>query len=168
MHDQPFGAAPAARDVTMVMDALRALVRELRLSSRAVERAIGISGAQLFVLEQLADSPADSVNELADRTGTHRSSVSMVVSRLAKRALVTREPSAEDARRMAIAITDAGRALLASAPETAQHRIIAALRRTSPGQVHGLAEALVALMRAVGLTGEPVPMFFEDDTAEAS
>src|SRR5688572_25209379 len=83
-------------EITNVMDALRLVVRALRISTRAVEKEIGISGAQLFVLQRLEDSPARSVNELAERTSTHQSSVSTVVSRLVERGLARRAPSAED------------------------------------------------------------------------
>lgn len=157
-------AAPAAgHDITRVMNALRSIVRALRLSSRAVERAIGISGAQLFVLEQLDEEPAESVNELADRTSTHQSTVSIVVGRLAERGLVNREPAEEDARRMEVSITALGRELLAAAPETAQGRIVAALRRGSPDEVKALADALAALVREMGLSDAPAPMFLEED-----
>ena len=40
-------------DMVAVMDALRRVVRALRVSARAAERRFGISGAQLFVLEKL-------------------------------------------------------------------------------------------------------------------
>lgn len=150
-------------DLTMVMDSLRALVRALRISTRAVEKEIGISGAQLFVLQQLADAPARSVNELADRTSTHQSSVSTVVSRLVDRGFVKRAPSADDARRMEISITERGRQVMANAPRTAQMRMLDVLHRMSPEQRHALAQALEKLVRDAGFAGEPVPMFFEED-----
>jgi DNA-binding MarR family transcriptional regulator len=150
-------------DVTVVMDSLRSLVRALRISTRAVEKEIGISGAQLFVLQQLRDAPARSVNELAERTSTHQSSVSTVVSRLVERGMVKREPSADDARRMEISITERGEALLAAAPRTAQIRMVDALGRMTPAQVHALAEGLELLVRDAGFAGGHVPMFFEED-----
>ncbi|HEX8905787.1 MAG TPA: MarR family transcriptional regulator [Longimicrobiaceae bacterium] len=149
-------------DLTLVMDSLRALVRALRISTRAVEKEIGISGAQLFVLQQLEASPARSVNELADRTSTHQSSVSTVVSRLVERGLVKREPSADDARRMEISITERGRQVVGSAPRTAQVRMLDVLNRMPPEQLHVLATGLEKLVRDAGFAGEPVPMFFED------
>jgi len=152
-----------AEAVTDVMDALRALVRALRISTRAVEKEIGISGAQLFVLQRLADAPARSVNELAERTSTHQSSVSTVVSRLVERGLVTRAPSAEDGRRMEIAISERGLGLLERAPRTAQTSMQEALRRMDPAQVRTLAEGLQALVREGGFAEAPVTMFFEDD-----
>jgi DNA-binding MarR family transcriptional regulator len=60
-----------------VLDAVRRIVQALRESSRQAERQVGLSGAQLFVLQKLAESPASSVNELAARTHTHQSSVSL-------------------------------------------------------------------------------------------
>lgn len=152
-------------DLTTVMDALRSLVRALRISTRAVEKEIGISGAQLFVLQQLMDSPARSVNELADRTSTHQSSVSTVVSRLVERGLARREASAEDARRMEISITERGRNTVGGAPRTAQIRMQEVLLRMSPEQLHDLAVGLERLVREAGFATEPVTMFFEDDSA---
>jgi len=154
---------PAAADVTRVMNSLRALVRALRISTRAVEKEIGISGAQLFVLQRLEDAPARSVNELAERTSTHQSSVSTVVSRLVERGLARRAPSAQDGRRMEISISDQGRMLLQKAPRTAQTTMQEALRRMDPAQVRALAEGLEALVREGGFAEQPVPMFFEDD-----
>jgi DNA-binding MarR family transcriptional regulator len=61
-----------------VLNALRRIVRDLRLGARDAERSAGISGAQLFVLQALADERASSLNELADRTHTDQSSVSVV------------------------------------------------------------------------------------------
>ena len=151
------------RDVTVVMDSLRAVVRALRISTRAIEKEIGISGAQLFVLQQLAEAPARSVNELAERTSTHQSSVSTVVSRLVERGLARRAPSAEDGRRMEISISDQGRTLLRRAPRTAQTVMQEALRRMEPAQVRALAEGLEALVREGGFAETPPPMFFEED-----
>ena len=62
-----------------MLDAVRRIVQTLRESSRAAEKAVGLSGAQLFVLQTLAEAPGLSLNELAARTHTHQSSVSTVV-----------------------------------------------------------------------------------------
>ena len=156
------------RDVTVVMDSLRAVVRALRISTRAIEKEIGISGAQLFVLQQLAEAPARSVNELAERTSTHQSSVSTVVSRLVERGLARRAPSAEDGRRMEISISDQGRKLQQAAPRTVQMTMQEVLRRMDPAQVRARAEGLEALVREGGFAEQPVPMFFEDDGAGES
>lgn len=159
---------PDAEAMTTVMDSLRAVVRALRISTRAVEKEIGISGAQLFVLQQLEDAPARSVNDLADRTSTHQSSVSTVVSRLVERGLARREASPVDGRRMEISITERGRRLLENAPRTAQLRMQDAMRRLGPERVNALAENLEALVREAGFSSDPVSMFFEEEGAGRS
>src|SRR4029079_10230422 len=92
-------AEPATREV---LDAIRRIVRARRESSRATEQSVGIGAAQLFVLQRLAGAPGLSLNELAARTFTHQSSVSVVVSRLVDRGLLTRARGGDDGRRIAI------------------------------------------------------------------
>src|SRR5690242_1166775 len=111
-------------DTARAMNAIRSVVRALRLNTRSIEGKLGISLAQLFVLQQLAEKPADSLNELAERTATHQSSVSVVVRRLVDRGLVSRTASAADKRRIEIDLTPAGRALLADAPTTITKQLI--------------------------------------------
>src|SRR5438034_11619122 len=109
----------SAQDVNRAVNALRRIVRAIRLSSHVAEEKLGISGAQLFVLQQLAQGPKSSLGELAGRTLTHESSVSVVVSRLVRRRLVARRASAADGRRVELSLSPAGERLLRRAPELA-------------------------------------------------
>jgi DNA-binding MarR family transcriptional regulator len=153
----------ARHDAAAVFDALRRLVRLLRLASRAAEARTGISGAQLFVAQRLAEAPASSMAELAERTLTDPSSVSTVVARLVERGLVERTPSAEDRRRVQISLTEEGRAAVANAPELAQIRILNAVERMPPSRRRALARALEDLVREAGADTLEPRMFFEDE-----
>jgi len=132
-------------EIVRVVDALRSIVQSLRISGRVAEQQVGISSAQLYILEELAERPAQSINELAERTFTHQSSVSMVVSRLAESRLVNRTSAPGDARRLSISLTAAGRALLRRAPDTAQARLIEGLRSLDRSELRGLADYLSTL-----------------------
>lgn len=143
------------------LDALRHIVQGIRLSDVRAERHTGLSGAQLFVLQQLAERPAQSLNELAVRTRTHQSSVSTVVTRLVGRGLVSRRRADEDGRRLVLELTPAGRGLLTGAPETAQTRLIAALERLPRPELSALAATLEGLVTALGGEAGPAPLFFE-------
>lgn len=143
------------------MDAIRRIVRVLRESSRGAEKAVGLSGAQLFVLQRLGGGPL-SINALAAATATHQSSVSVVVGRLVERRLVTRGVSATDARRREVALTAAGRKLLAQAPGAAQERLIAGLVGLSRAARRALVDHLEAVVVGMGAGDEPADMFFED------
>jgi len=156
------GPHASAEPVRVVFDCVRRIVRALRESSREAERTVGVSGAQLFVLQQLATGPARSVSELAERTFTHQSSVSVVVQRLAEAGLVARGPSRTDRRRTDLHLTIRGRALLSSAPKLLQDRLIEAVRQLPRGRRMRLAAGLLEIVDRMQLPGGPAPMFFED------
>jgi DNA-binding MarR family transcriptional regulator len=152
-------------DVTSrdVLDSLRRIVQVLRESSRRAEQQLGITGAQLFVLEKLADVPSQSLNELAASTHTHQSSVSTVVGRLVERGLVMRRRASADGRRLELALTGRGRRMVANTPGVVQNRLI----RTVEELPRRSRRHLASLLRQVvgGLdAGERIPrMFFDDD-----
>jgi DNA-binding MarR family transcriptional regulator len=155
------GHTEEAGDAGRALDALRRIVRALRVSSRAVERDVGISGAQLFVLRHLAAAPRQSLNDLVARTLTHQSSVSEVVSRLVERGFVSRRAAADDARRAELQITARGRAVLRSAPPTLQSALLDGLARLPAAQRRALADGLGAWIEASGLAAVEPTMFFE-------
>jgi DNA-binding MarR family transcriptional regulator len=155
--------ADSDHDLTGILDALSAIAGALRIGSRLVERRLGISGAQLFVLRKLADGPAASLNELAARTFTHQSSVSVVVRRLVARGLVARTTYADDARRVMITLTPAGRALLRKAPEPIQTRLLASVKRLSRSERKALAQSLARLASEAGLGEGTATAFFDDE-----
>jgi len=160
--------AAAPDDVRAVMNALRRIVRDLRLGAREAERDAGVSGAQLFVLQALADERASSLNELADRTHTDQSSVSVVVRRLVERKLIARKASPDDARRTELSLTAAGRRLLARCPEPTQARLVQAIQRMAPIELQGLATGLRSLTREMGGDAGSPPMFFDSGAPEVA
>jgi len=145
-----------------VLDAIRRIVQALRESSRDAERRVGLSGAQLFVLHALEESPGLSMNELAARTRTHQSSVSVVVSRLTRDGLVERRTAAGDARRAEIRLSPGGRSRLHRSPRTAQERLIATVDAMPAADRARLAAALDHLVRGMSLPRERPSMFFEE------
>jgi DNA-binding MarR family transcriptional regulator len=145
------------------MNAVRSVVRALRINTRAIELKMGISLAQLFVLQQLAERSADSLNELADRTATHQSSVSVVVRRLVDRGYVSRTASTADKRRIEIAVTPAGRAAIGDAPITIQTQLVNALRTLPVSEQSVLADLLERWLRGANIDIATPPMIGEDD-----
>lgn len=149
-----------------ILDSIRRIVRGLRVSSKNAESTLGISGAQLFVLQKLNGSACLSLNELAERTLTHQSSVSVVVGRLVERGLALRTASKADARRLDLSLTSKGRAFLHKAPPTAQERLIAAIEKLSPKESAKLDALLKFVVVNAGLSEESPELFFESGKEE--
>jgi DNA-binding MarR family transcriptional regulator len=155
-------------DITVVLDSVRILLRSIRLNNVDVERELGLSLAQLFVMQQLLRHDGSSVNDLAELTRTHQSSVSVVVRKLAERGFVEKRVSANDGRRAELSLTPAGRELLARSPATVQARLEDGLNQIGATRTRALAESLAEWLRRCGLHDAAPPMFFEDDTVRDS
>ncbi len=151
------------RDAAQVLDSLRRLVRELRLTSHSVERELGISGAQLFVLRELARESGCSIRALSERTLTDPSSVSAVVSRLVDRGLVSRSRDPKDARRSELSLTARGVRVVSKAGEPFQVRLVRSLRSLPAARLRRLSADLAAVVESAGLARGTAPMFFDDE-----
>ena len=138
--------SPEAR---ALLDALRAVSRELRRVERQPDAQLGLQPAQLNALRELAARRAGSLAELAVRTHTDPSSASVVVQRLVDRGLVVRKEAAEDRRRTELMVTPAGRSLAARAPTSAVARVAGALSPMGDRQAASLASGLRTLARSL-------------------
>jgi DNA-binding MarR family transcriptional regulator len=151
-----------AESVREVLDGVRHLVRALRLSHQEALRRVGLSAAQVFVLQSLNDGDPLSLGELAKSTATDQSSVSVVVARLVEARLVSRRRSLRDGRRLELSLTPAGRALLRKAPPSlAQESLVQALEDLAPSERRELARLLGRVVVAMGAGDRAPGMFFE-------
>jgi DNA-binding MarR family transcriptional regulator len=152
-----------------VLDDLRRIVKILRTSSTEAERRVGLSGAQLFVLQALAGEGQMTVSELAMRTLTHQSSVSVVASKLVRQGLASkRKPSNGDGRFVVLSVTAKGRKLLSRAPPMAQERLVRAVQKMTPGEREALGKWLHRLVQALAGTQVVPGMLFEEGRKEGN
>jgi DNA-binding MarR family transcriptional regulator len=153
----------ATAQIGSILNSLRRVVRAFRAMAQVAEDVLGISGAQHFVLLKLAQAPALSLNDLAARTMTHKSSVSVVVKRLVDRGLVDRQRSSADGRGVVLTLTPAGRRAIARAPDAAQTRLIAALRRFPRRDLEAFAALFERFTVELGVGSLEPTMLFEDE-----
>lgn len=164
------GPAPAlADDTRRILDALRRIVRDLRRTGRAAVAPtlpggtkVALGPARLFVLQQLAEHGALGVSELASRTHTDPSSVSIVVKQLVAAGLVSRSTGPIDHRRAVLALTASGRAAIRKAPKAVQHQLLAAIDGLGSARRRTLARLLEAVVDT-SQSDPNAPLFFEDD-----
>jgi len=149
-------------DPQRVLDAFRHLVKALRLADRAGLKRHGIGSAQMFVLHELSRESPLSINELAERTATDQSTVSVVVNKLVEKRLVARERSSSDARRAALALTPKGRSTVRKLPPPIQHALLDSVRRLPAERIRALADMLEKVVGVLDLVEEHPPMFFDE------
>lgn len=155
-------------DRQAVMNSLRQVVHALEIGSRAAQKNVGLSGAQLLVLQILEAGGVMSINELAQKSHTHQSSVSAVVSRLVQAGLIKRAAASEDARRLELSVTAAGRKTLQVGFVTPQQRLMASLEQLAPKRVRDLRALLEEVVGLSRMDSGTPPMFFERAKAKAN
>lgn len=145
-----------------MLRSLRQLVHALRATSHAVEDDVGLTGAQLFVLRELAAEPGASIRRLSERTMTDPSSVSAVVARLTERGLVDRRRDPKDGRRSLLSVNKRGWVILERSPEPYQAKLFAALQAIPRQHLRQLHVGLSALLHGSKQSRTSAPLFFED------
>jgi DNA-binding MarR family transcriptional regulator len=106
-----------------------------------------VGAARFRMLAQLVDGPA-SVSDIADSIGVDQPRASRLVADAAMRGLVERNPDPADARRIRVAITSAGRALLDSMRDSRRSAVQAALADFTPAERETFAAQLARFVDA--------------------
>lgn len=153
------------REAQSVLNSFRCLVKSLRVADRAGLKEHGLGASQLYVLHELKREAPLSINELAERTATDQSTVSVVVAKLIDKGFVTRERSEEDGRRLDLDLTSKGRLLLKRLPPPIQRSIIDGVQRLPRERAKALAEALSEICAVLGVATTNPPMLMEDEAA---
>jgi DNA-binding MarR family transcriptional regulator len=98
----------------------RIIYGSVRKHFREVEKACGISGSQLWILQEVASTPNVGVSELADRLSIHQSTCSQLVEKLVVGKLLVKLRDTEDQRRVGLTLTPRGQRVVAKAPQPAE------------------------------------------------
>lgn len=125
-------AAPPRQALALsVLEEFRLIFKSVRSHFQWVEAQTGVSGAQLWVLAEVAGAPGIRVTALARALSLHQSTISNLVERLEERKLLRRTRAADDQRGVLLHLTAAGKRLVARAPQPLKGILPNALERLS-------------------------------------
>ena len=133
-----------------VLEQFRIIVNSIRRHYQDVERRAGLSGAQLWALAQVAETPGAKVGELAGALAVHQSTASNLLRALEAQGLVTRKRQSRDQRQVKLFATAKGLKLLKGAPRPLIGVLQQALSELPAARLHALHGELarvIALMR---------------------
>ena len=103
-----------------VLQQFRVIYGSMRQYFREVEERCGLSGSQMWILQEVQHSPGLGVNELAGRLGIHQSTCSLLVEKLvAKNCLIKTRPH-EDQRRVGLCLASDGLTAIHALPGPAE------------------------------------------------
>lgn len=153
---------PASISPLSVLQRFRVLIRTAQRHSQWIERQSGVTGAQLWALQELSEVPGLRVGELANRMALHQSTASNMVDRLETSKLIRKERTSADQRVVRLYLTEDGEALLRRAPSPARGVLPEALRLLDEEALARLQGELDGLLRQIknldeGFGMQPLP-----------
>ncbi len=145
-----------------VLQRFRVLIRTAQRHSQWIERQSGVTGAQLWALQELSEAPGLRVGELANRMALHQSTASNMIDRLETGGLVRKERTSADQRVVRLYLTNEGTALLERAPSPARGVLPEALRLLEQEDLAKLQTELDCLLKQIkhldeGFGMQPLP-----------
>lgn len=124
----------------------RIIYGSVRQHFREIEQTCGVTGSQLWILQEVAKTPGIGVTELAGRLSVHQSTCSQLVEKLVTRKLIIKERSKEDQRRVGLCVTEEASEILKNAPGPAQGILPEALQALPEATLLALDESLIAVI----------------------
>lgn len=145
-----------------VLQRFRVLIRTAQRHSQWIERQSGVTGAQLWALQELSEAPGLRVGELANYMALHQSTASNMVDRLETARLIRKERTSADQRVVRLYLTEDGESLLRRAPSPARGVLPEALRLLDEEALARLQRELDVLLRQIkdldeGFGMQPLP-----------
>jgi DNA-binding MarR family transcriptional regulator len=129
-----------------VLKKFRQIFRAAKLHFRQVERTAGVSGAQLWLLAELAERPGSRVKDLAASMALHQSTVSNLLEALVRQGLVERRRSNTDQRVVHCFLSATGKRIVRKAPEPARGVLPDALAALPESELRKLNRSLRVLL----------------------
>ena len=142
-----------------VLVALRQIMRATALSSRQLNKKVGLTAPQLLVLQTIEELGEVSISRVSSAVSLSQATVTTIIDRLEARALVQRERSKIDKRVVHASLTAAGKEMLAAAPRPLQDVFsdrFAELEAWEQSFLVSALQRLAALMNAENIDASPV------------
>jgi DNA-binding MarR family transcriptional regulator len=103
-----------------VLQQFRVIYGTMRQYFREVEERCGLSGSQMWILQEVQRTPELGVTELAGRLGVHQSTCSQLVEKLVARGCLIKKRPHDDHRRVGLCLTLDGLKAIAALPGPAE------------------------------------------------
>lgn len=126
-----------------VLKKFRVIYGPVRQHLREIEQTCGITGSQLWILQEVAKSPGIGISELAEQLSIHQSTCSQLVEKLVVRGLLVKERSKEDQRRVGLGLTDEATEMLKVAPSPSEGVLPEALQALPESALLALEKSLM-------------------------
>ena len=137
-----------------VLKKFRIIYGSVRQHFREVEQSCGVTGSQLWIIKEVANTPGIGVSVLAERLSIHQSTCSQLVEKLESRKLIVKQRSSKDQRRVGLRLTAEAVKLVKLAPGPAQGLLPETISALSAETIQSLDTSLEKVIRQLQIRNE--------------
>ena len=145
------GGEPAHLDT---LKKLRVVIRAAQRHSAWIEKQCGVSGTQLWVMQELHETPGLRVGEIAVRLAIHQTTASNLLDALEKRGYIVKARDPNDQRAVRLVLSESGGCLLMQAPTPARGLLPESLRQLDAESLSQLNKGLQGLLSSIDVLDE--------------
>jgi len=135
-----------------VLRQFRLIYGSVRQHFRQIEAACGVSGSQLWILQEVVKAPGVGVSELANRLSIHQSTCSQLVEKLVRRGLLKKARLTDDQRRVGLTVSARGKKAVDCAPGPAQGLLPTVLANLPESALKSLERNLSVVIKELPIT----------------
>ena len=133
---------------------MRIVIRAAQRHSAWIEKQSGVTGAQLWVMQELHEKPGLRVGEIAEKLAIHQTTASNLLDTLVRKGYVTKARDTVDQRVVKLVLSEQGNVLIGRAPTPARGLLPEALRKLDHESLTNLNMGLQALLDVIDLVDE--------------
>ena len=137
-----------------ILKKFRIIIRAAQKYSQKVEKMLGVSGAQLWIMKEIDRQPGLRVGEVAQSLAIHQTTASNLLDVLEKKNMVCKTRLQADQRIVNLSLTQQGKSLLLKAPELTKGLLPEALSQMNHQDLKRLGESLDVLLESISQLDE--------------
>ncbi|WP_334186341.1 MarR family winged helix-turn-helix transcriptional regulator [Noviherbaspirillum sp.] len=137
---------------------LRVIIRAAARHSSWIEKHCGVTGAQLWVLQELKEIPGLRVGQIAEKLAIHQATASNLLDALVKKECIDKLRDPNDHRVVRLVLSKKGSNVLKKGPRSARGLLPEALRKLDQDQLFKLNKSLATLIEVMDIKDEMLGM----------
>jgi len=152
--EQKKGVPPGVEGSLAVLQKLRVVIRAAQRHSLWIEKQCGVNGAQLWIMQELAEQPGLRVGQVTVLLAIQQATTSNLLDGLVRKGLVVKTRDPADQRVVKLFLSAQGLALLEAAPKPARGLLPEALAKLEPTHLNILNAGLQGLLSSIEVIDE--------------
>ncbi len=132
-----------------ILQKFRIIVSAAQKYSQRVEKQLGVTGAQLWIMKEIDVAPGLRVGEVAKKLAIHQTTASNLLDALEKKEMICKSRQETDQRIVNLSLTEKGKSLMDKAPEPVRGFLPEALSQMKSDDLIRLGESMDILLHSI-------------------